>query len=86
MLLHYQSSITLFGTTDNYNTEQTERMHINFAKNAYRATNHKDEYLQMTTWLERREKIQQHATFIKQQQDQPEQLGRRDGYWSPTGL
>jgi hypothetical protein len=76
MLLHYQSSITLFGTTDNYNTEQTERMHINFAKNTYRATNHKDEYLQMTTWLEHCKKIQQHAAFIKRQQDQPEQLGR----------
>ncbi|KAH9040509.1 hypothetical protein EDB85DRAFT_1858737, partial [Lactarius pseudohatsudake] len=63
-LLHYKSSITLFGSTDNYNTEQTERLHINFTKDAYRATNHKDEYPQMTAWLERREKIQQHMMFI----------------------
>ncbi|KAI9434821.1 hypothetical protein H4582DRAFT_2174356 [Lactarius indigo] len=63
-LLHYKSSITLFGSTDNYNTEQTERLHIDFTKDAYRATNHKDEYPQMTTWLERREKIQQHVKFI----------------------
>ncbi|KAI0043223.1 hypothetical protein FA95DRAFT_1498903 [Auriscalpium vulgare] len=62
---HYNPSITLFGTTDNYNTEQSERLHIDFAKDAYRATNHKDEYPQMTTWLERREKVFRHADFIK---------------------
>jgi len=69
-LLHYSSSIRLFGTTDNYNTEQTERLHIDFTKDAYRATNHKDEYHQMTTWLERREKLQRHAMFIKWQQQE----------------
>ena len=63
-LTHYASSIRLFGTTDNYNTEQTERLHIDFAKDAYRVTNHKDEYSQMTRWLERREKIQQLSSFI----------------------
>ncbi|KAH9166786.1 hypothetical protein EDB89DRAFT_2075512 [Lactarius sanguifluus] len=52
-LIHYSSSIMLFGTMDNYNTEQTERLHIDFTKEAYRATNRKDEYQQMTTWLER---------------------------------
>ncbi|KAI0250409.1 hypothetical protein BJV78DRAFT_1283211 [Lactifluus subvellereus] len=34
-LLHYQMSITLFGTTDSYDTEQTERLHIDFTKDAY---------------------------------------------------
>ena len=64
-LIHYSASIRLFGTTDNYNTEQTERLHIDLTKDAYRATNHKDEYSQMTTWLERREKVQVHYSFIK---------------------
>ena len=68
-LIHYASSITLFGTTDNYNTEQTERLHIDFAKEAYRATNRKDEVSQMTTWLDRREKVQRHSEFIKWRQD-----------------
>ena len=63
-LSHYDSSIRLFGTTDNYNTEQSERLHIDMAKDAYRATNHKDEYTQMTIWLERREKIERHTEFI----------------------
>lgn len=63
-LTHYMSSIQLFGTTDNYNTEQSERLHIDLAKDAYRATNRKDEYAQMTAWLERREKMQRHAALI----------------------
>ncbi|KAH9171753.1 hypothetical protein EDB89DRAFT_2243305 [Lactarius sanguifluus] len=64
-LLHYKASITLFGTTDNYNTEQSERLHIDFAKDAYHATNCKDEYTQMTGWLQRREKILLHMAYVK---------------------
>ncbi|KAI9428379.1 hypothetical protein H4582DRAFT_2092395 [Lactarius indigo] len=67
-LLHYRSSIALFSTTDNYNTEQSECLHIDFTKDAYRATNRKGEYTQMTTWLEHHEKIQMHMAFIKWQQ------------------
>lgn len=63
-LLHYFDAIRMFGTTDNYNTEYTERLHIDLAKEAYRATNHKDEYPQMTIWLERREKVFRHQLFI----------------------
>ena len=63
-LTHYSESIKLFGTTDNYNTEQSERLHIDFTKDAYRALNRKDEYSQMTTWLERREKVQHHHLFV----------------------
>ncbi|KAF8835183.1 hypothetical protein BDN67DRAFT_992522 [Paxillus ammoniavirescens] len=54
---HYAEMIRLFGTTDNYNTEYTEH--------AYHATNHKDEYEQMTLWLERREKIIWFDNFVK---------------------
>ncbi|KAM6501568.1 hypothetical protein JOM56_001545, partial [Amanita muscaria] len=61
---HYTSSIKLYGTTDNYNTQNTERLHIDLAKDAYRSTNSKDKYPQMTLWLERREKIQQRITYI----------------------
>jgi hypothetical protein len=67
-LIHYGPSICLFGTTDNYNTEQTERLHIDFLKIAYDATNHKDEYSQMTTWQERHEKVQVHDSYIKWRQ------------------
>ncbi|KAH9984467.1 hypothetical protein BJV77DRAFT_1090480 [Russula vinacea] len=72
-LTHYTSSIKLFGSTDNYNTEQSERLHIDFTKDAYRATNHKDEYPQMTRWLERREKIQWHTAFLSWTQQRNQQ-------------
>ena len=68
-LLHYARSITLFGSTDNYNTEQSERLHINFAKKAYQATNQKDKYPQMTTWLEQREKIRRHTVYLEWRQE-----------------
>ncbi|KAG1763412.1 hypothetical protein EDD22DRAFT_979391 [Suillus occidentalis] len=61
---HYISMIRFFGTTDNYNTEYTERLHINLAKDAYRATNRKDEFIQMMQWLKHKEKIMRHAKFI----------------------
>ncbi|KAG2119699.1 uncharacterized protein F5147DRAFT_742050 [Suillus discolor] len=63
---HYSTMIRTFGTTNNYNTEYTERLHIiDLAKDAYRATNHKDKFIQMTKWLERKEKIAHHQQFIK---------------------
>ncbi|KAJ6562917.1 hypothetical protein B0H10DRAFT_2239780 [Mycena sp. CBHHK59/15] len=62
---HYVMYIKLYGTTDNYNTEYTERLHIDLAKEAYRSTNFKDEFPQMTLWLERKEKIFRHEKFIQ---------------------
>ncbi|KAF9455627.1 hypothetical protein BDZ94DRAFT_1286081 [Collybia nuda] len=64
-LQHFHDNKHLFGTTDNFNTEYTERLHIDLAKDAYAATNHKDEYPQMTMWLERKEKIARHEKYIK---------------------
>ena len=55
----------MFSTTDNYNTEYTERLHIDLAKDAYRATNHRDEYAQMTIWLERKEKVLRHENYLE---------------------
>jgi hypothetical protein len=51
--------------TDNFNTEYTERLHIDLAKDAYEATNHKDEFTQMARWLERKEKMFRHEQFIE---------------------
>ncbi|EPS99698.1 hypothetical protein FOMPIDRAFT_53043 [Fomitopsis schrenkii] len=39
-LLHYIDSIQNLGTTDNYNMEMFEQLHIDCAKKAWRATNH----------------------------------------------
>ncbi|KAJ7810821.1 hypothetical protein B0H13DRAFT_2384353 [Mycena leptocephala] len=54
-LEHYEPSIRLFGSTDGFNTESPERLHIDYAKNAYRASNRKDYIIQMTLWLQRQE-------------------------------
>ncbi|KAF8911452.1 hypothetical protein CPB84DRAFT_1812314 [Gymnopilus junonius] len=56
-LSHYIESIELFRTTDNYNTEMFEHLHIDFAKHGWRATNQWDEFPQMIHWLCRQEKI-----------------------------
>ncbi|EPS94111.1 hypothetical protein FOMPIDRAFT_1098984, partial [Fomitopsis schrenkii] len=65
-LLHYKQAIRLFGTTDNYNTEMFERLHIEFAKDAWRATNHRDEFPQMVRWITRNEKMALYEAFQKE--------------------
>ncbi|KAF8999529.1 hypothetical protein BDQ17DRAFT_1391519 [Cyathus striatus] len=63
--IHTDNSLLLLDhALNNFNTEYTERLHIDLAKNAYRATNHKDEFAQMTTWLSRKEKIHHHEQYI----------------------
>lgn len=54
---HFTFLIHQFGTSDNYNTEFTERLHIELVKDAWRASNRKDAILQMMRWLSCREKI-----------------------------
>jgi len=62
---HYVEYIKLYGTLDNFNTKYTERLHIDLAKDAYAATNHKDKFTQMTIWLERKEKILRHRQYVE---------------------
>ncbi|KAI0257728.1 hypothetical protein BC834DRAFT_788454, partial [Gloeopeniophorella convolvens] len=64
-LQHYVPSIEWFGTTDNFDTAYFERLHIDWTKDAYRATNKKSNYMdQMVTWVLRREKIMRHLDFV----------------------
>ncbi|KAI5886301.1 uncharacterized protein SCHCODRAFT_02591384 [Schizophyllum commune H4-8] len=56
-LLHYVDSIRLLGTTDNFNTELFERLHIEFAKRGWRASNKRDAMPQMINWLDRQERM-----------------------------
>ncbi|KAJ7312316.1 hypothetical protein DFH08DRAFT_717847 [Mycena albidolilacea] len=85
-LRHYLMTIKLFGTTDNYNTEYTERLHIDLAKDAYRATNRKDEYTQMTLWLERKEKILRHEKFIFWRIAGSPAPTEKQSLWSPPAV
>ena len=81
---HYANFIKLYGTLDNFNTEYTKRLHIDLAKDAYAATNHKDEFTQMTLWLERKEKILRHHQYVQWRlngSSKPLKLK-----WTPPGL
>jgi hypothetical protein len=62
---HYLELIELFGTADNFNTEYTEHLHIDMAKEAYASTNFKDKFPQMTLWLGRKERMMQHQKYIR---------------------
>ncbi|KAG1874323.1 hypothetical protein F4604DRAFT_1880851 [Suillus subluteus] len=44
-----------------------KQIFVDLAKDAYHATNRKDEFTQMTQWLERKEKIVRHAKSIRWQ-------------------
>lgn len=62
---HYRGLIECYGTADNFNSEYTERLHIDLAKDAYAATNFKDELAQMTVWLDRKERVMQHEKYVR---------------------
>lgn len=73
-LVHYVDMIKLLGTTENFNTEMFERLHIEFAKKGWRASNHREEFPQMTEWVNRQERI---ATFSRYLEWYP----TRNGTW-----
>jgi hypothetical protein len=54
-MLHYVDAIRSRGTADNFNTEQSERLHIEFAKKGYRASNWCEYTKQMVLWLQQQE-------------------------------
>ncbi|KAF8124425.1 hypothetical protein EV363DRAFT_1178049, partial [Boletus edulis] len=47
-LVHYVESIRQFGSLGGFNTENSERLHIDYAKKVYAATNRRDYTMQMT--------------------------------------
>ncbi|KAG2117574.1 hypothetical protein DEU56DRAFT_748054 [Suillus clintonianus] len=66
-MMHYVDSIKSRGSADGFNTEFPERLHIDFAKNAYRshrATNKRDYVAQMTKWLMQQEMVDQFTAYI----------------------
>lgn len=63
-LLHYINSIRALGSPDGYNTEAPERLHIDYAKQGYRASNKKDYIEQMALWLQRQEAIALQSTYL----------------------
>ncbi|CAE6448234.1 unnamed protein product [Rhizoctonia solani] len=64
-MIHYSESIRQLGAADGYNTETPERLHIEFAKRAYKATNRRDFFKQMTVYLERRERVAKFDAYLR---------------------
>jgi len=62
---HYIDAIHSHGTTDGFNTEGTERLHIDLAKMGYNASNKKQYTKQMTTWLRRQESIHRFCLYLQ---------------------
>ncbi|KAJ7715290.1 hypothetical protein B0H14DRAFT_3118920 [Mycena olivaceomarginata] len=69
-LQHYVDGIRRLGSADGYNTESPERLHIDFAKKAYRASNHRDYTEQMALWLQRQEAIALRSAYLRWFHDQ----------------
>lgn len=63
-LSHYVPNMRWKGSGDNFDTAYAERLHIDLTKDAYEATNHRDELPQMTRWVERKEKVLHFAEYI----------------------
>ncbi|KAL1677740.1 hypothetical protein EV122DRAFT_213521 [Schizophyllum commune] len=64
-ILHYADTIRSRGTADGFNTEGTERLHIDLAKLGYRASNRRQYTAQMTRWLARQEAVWRFGTFLQ---------------------
>ncbi|KAI6026905.1 hypothetical protein BKA83DRAFT_4463011 [Pisolithus microcarpus] len=63
-LQHYVASIRALGSADGYNTEYPERLHIDYAKEAYRASNKRDYVEQMALWLQRQEAVCYKSAYL----------------------
>jgi hypothetical protein len=63
-ILHYLNAIQCLGSTDGYNTESPERLHIDCAKEGYRASNRRDYLEQMAIWLQRREAMWKREAYL----------------------
>lgn len=64
-LSHYADSIASRGSVDGYNTEHSERLHIDMAKHAYRASNKREYTSQMTNWRYRLDAVLSCDAFVR---------------------
>ncbi|KAH9913802.1 uncharacterized protein BXZ73DRAFT_55309 [Epithele typhae] len=62
--LHYPLSIRRLGPADGFNTEASERLHIDCTKRGYNASNKRAYIKQMAVWLNRQEAIHRFQLFL----------------------
>jgi hypothetical protein len=84
-MMHYVSSIKLHGSADGYSSEAPERLHIDYAKDAYRASNKKEYTEQMTKWLQRQENIHQFSVYLDWRLSKSQSDLGRDGERNDEG-
>ncbi|KAF8593440.1 hypothetical protein BDV93DRAFT_397274, partial [Ceratobasidium sp. AG-I] len=65
ILRHLPEQVLGKGPLDNYSTETMERLHIEFVKWAYRASNHRDWVEQATSWLSRHERVEGYRSYLE---------------------
>ena len=63
-MMHYAGSIRSKGSADGYSTESPERLHIDFAKKGYRASNKNNFIIQMIRWLIRQENMNYQRAYL----------------------
>ncbi|KZT41034.1 hypothetical protein SISSUDRAFT_956687, partial [Sistotremastrum suecicum HHB10207 ss-3] len=64
-LLHYAEHIRRWGSLDGYNTETSERLHIDFAKIPYRRSNHRDYVPQQVKIMNRQEALYFWSNYVR---------------------
>ncbi|QRW10106.1 plasma membrane ATPase 4 [Ceratobasidium sp. AG-Ba] len=71
MIQHYVNLIQMLGTPDGYNTETSERLHIDFAKMGYRASNKVNAIKQKAMYIQRLEAIAMHEEYLEEKGNRP---------------
>ncbi|KDN43570.1 hypothetical protein RSAG8_05947, partial [Rhizoctonia solani AG-8 WAC10335] len=69
MISHYVHLICELGTPDGYNTETSERLHIDFAKMGYHMSNKINVTKQMALYIQCLEAIAMHAAHLQEQEN-----------------
>lgn len=64
-LEHYARLILSKGSPDGFSTEAPERLHIEFAKKAFRATNKHEFIVQMIRWLQRQSSLDLARSYLE---------------------
>ncbi|QRW17521.1 helicase swr-1 [Rhizoctonia solani] len=63
--MHYAAAICKLGALDDYNTKSPEHLHIDFAKQAYQATNRNVFISQMVTYLKQRKRAFKFDIYLR---------------------
>ncbi|KAI0262751.1 hypothetical protein BC834DRAFT_925131 [Gloeopeniophorella convolvens] len=91
-MVHYPALILSHGSATGYNTESPERLHIDYAKKAYRASNKRGYVAQMARWLSRQEAVDLKSAYIQWRSladapgDQPGQQAGGESDHGPAAL